>query len=263
MPAHVLVQKPKKLERCSRICLFVGYPKETKGGLFYDPQDNKVIVSNNATFLEEDHMKNHQTRSKLILKEISKETTKKQRKVNSEVGPSKPSQDINMPRRSGRVIIQPDRYMGFIETQFIIHVDEVEDQLSYRQAMGDKDKDQWVKVMNLEIESIYFNSVWELVDQPSDVQPIGCKWIYKRKRDQTGKVQTFKARLVAKGHNQREGIDFDQTFSTVAMLKSIRILLSIAAFYNYEIWQMDVKTTFLNEDLDESIYMVQPKGFII
>ena len=67
---------------------------------------------------------------------------------------------------------------------------------------------------------------------------------------------------MAKGYTQKEGIDYDETFSPVAMLKSIRILLSIAAYYDYEIWQMDAKTTFLNSNLEEEIYMLQPKGFI-
>ena len=119
--------------------------------------------------------------------------------------------------------------------------------------MNDEDRDQWIKAMNLEMESKYFNSVWELVDQPDGVKRIGCKWIYKRKRDQAGKVQTFKARLVAKGYTQREGVDYEKTFSPVAMLKSIRILLSITTFYDYEIWQMDGKTTFQNDNLEESI----------
>ena len=77
-----------------------------------------------------------------------------------------------------------------------------------------------------------------------------------------GKVETFKARLVAKGYNQKEGFDYEETFSLVAMIKSIRILLVIAAHMDYEIWQMDVKIAFLNESLDETIYMVQPEGFI-
>ncbi|KAL0537426.1 hypothetical protein IC582_026404 [Cucumis melo] len=126
----------------------------------------------------------------------------------------------------------------------------------------DVDKNQWVKAMNLEMKSMYFNSVWELVDLPEGVKPIGCKWIYKRKRDSIRKVQTFKARLVAKRYTQREGVDYEETFSPVAMLKSVRIRLSIATFYDYEIWQMDVKTAFLNGNLEESIFMSQPEGFI-
>ena len=114
--------------------------------------------------------------------------------------------------------------------------------------------------MNLEMESMYSKSVWELVDQTDGVKPIGCKWIYKRKRGSDGKVQTFKARLVAKGYTQKEGVDYEETFSPVAMLKSIRTLLSIATYYDYEIWQMDVKTAVLNGNLDESIYIIQPEG---
>ena len=77
-----------------------------------------------------------------------------------------------------------------------------------------------------------------------------------------GNVEIFKARLVVKGYTQKEGIDYEETFSLVAMLKSIRILLSIVAFLDVEIWQMDVKIAFLNGSLDESIYMMQPEGFI-
>ena len=77
-----------------------------------------------------------------------------------------------------------------------------------------------------------------------------------------GNVHTFKARLVAKGFKQTHGIDYDETFSPVSMLKSIRILLVVAAYYDYEICQMDVKTTFLNGNLLEDVYMTQPKGFV-
>ena len=109
---------------------------------------------------------------------------------------------------------------------------------------------------------MYSNSVWSLVEAPKGVKPIGCKWIYKRKRRLDRKVETFKARLVEKGYSQKEGIDYEETFSLVAMLKSIRILLVVAASLDYEIWHMDVKTAFLNGNLEEDIYMQQPKGFI-
>ena len=85
--------------------------------------------------------------------------------------------------------------------------------------------------------------------------------LQKEERD-NGKVETFKIRLVAKEYTQKEGIDYKETFSPVVMLKSIRILLSIVVHYNYEIWKMDVKTAFLNDNLEEEIYMLQPEGFI-
>ena len=89
--------------------------------------------------------------------------------------------------------------------------------------MDDPDKDKWLTAMEQEMESMYSNSVWELVDLPESVRPIG-------------KVETFKARLVAKGYTQKEGVDYEETFSPIAMLKSIHILLSIVAALDYEIW---------------------------
>ena len=116
--------------------------------------------------------------------------------------------------------------------------------------------------MKSELDSMYSNQVWDLVKAPNGIKPVGCKWVYKRKRGIDGNVETFKVRLVAKGYTQKEGIDYDETFSLVAMFKSIRILLSIVAHFDYKIWQMDVKIAFLNGNLDEEIYMMQPEGFI-
>ena len=104
----MLVQNPKKLENRSKLYLLVGYPKESKGGLFYDPQDNKVFVSTNATFLEEDHIKNHQPHSKLILNEISTDATvipSSSTKVVDRTwksAQSHPSQELRVPQSSGR-----------------------------------------------------------------------------------------------------------------------------------------------------------------
>ena len=82
------------------------------------------------------------------------------------------------------------------------------------------------------------------------------------KIDVNGNVTVYKARLVAKGLRQIQGIDYEETFSPVAMIKSVRILLAIAAYFDYEIWQMDVKTAFLNGMLSEDVYMMQPEGFV-
>ena len=87
-------------------------------------------------------------------------------------------------------------------------------------------------------------------------------WVNKGKRGSDGKVKTFKARLIAKGYTQRDGIDYEETFLPVAMLKTISILLSIATCLDLESWQMDVKTAFLNRNIEEDIYMQQPEGFV-
>ena len=88
---------------------------------------------------------------------------------------------------------------------------------------------------NLEMESMNSNSVWELVDPPENVRPVKCKWIFKKNKRCRWKNEDFKARLVAKGYTQKEGVNYEETFSPVAMLKSIRILLSIEIALDYEI----------------------------
>ena len=109
---------------------------------------------------------------------------------------------------------------------------------------------------------MYSNNVWTLVDLPQGVKPISCKWVYKRKKGVDGKVETYKARLVAKGYSQKSSFDYEETFLPVAMIKSIKILISIATYYDYEIWQMDVKIAFLNGYLEENIYIMKPDDFI-
>ena len=89
--------------------------------------------------------------------------------------------------------------------------------------------------MKIEIESMYSNQVWTLLETSNGVKPIGCKWVYKRKRGIDKKLETFKSRLVAKGYTKKEGFDYEETISPVVMIKSIRILLSIAAHIDYEI----------------------------
>ncbi|KAK9135217.1 hypothetical protein Syun_014547 [Stephania yunnanensis] len=118
------------------------------------------------------------------------------------------------------------------------------------------------KCHELDMQSMYDNQVWKLVDLPEGGKTIGCKWVYKKKTDMDGKVHTFKARLLAKGFGQTQGVDYDETFSTVAMLKSIRILIAIAGYYDHEIWKMDVKIAFINGKLLEDVFMTQPEGFV-
>ncbi|KAL0303273.1 UNVERIFIED_CONTAM: Retrovirus-related Pol polyprotein from transposon RE2 [Sesamum radiatum] len=135
----------------------------------------------------------------------------------------------------------PERY-GFVG--LTCQLDN--DPKMYGEAMSDIDLDKWFETMKFKMNSMGSNQVWTLVDPPKGARLVGCKWVYKRKLGADGEVIAFKARLVAKGYTQRPGVDFEETYSPVAMAKSIRILLAIAAWYDYEIWQMDVKTAFLN-----------------
>jgi len=116
--------------------------------------------------------------------------------------------------------------------------------------------------MNEEYKSMQDNKVWELVPLPEGKKPIGCKWIFKTKRDSNGNVERYKARLVAKGYTQKEGIDYKETFSPVSSKDSFRIIMALVAHFDLELHQMDVKTAFLNGDIEETIYMVQPEHFI-
>src|SRR3954467_11156502 len=107
---------------------------------------------------------------------------------------------------------------------------------------------------------MYENKVWTLMDLPNDRQAKEIKWILKRKTDADSSVTIYKARIFAKGFRQVQGVDYDESFSLVSMLKSVRIMLAIAAFS--EVWQMDNKTAILNGFLKEELYMMQPAGFV-
>jgi hypothetical protein len=163
------------------------------------------------------------------------------------------------PRRSTRVRSAPKWYGNPVLEVMLLDHDEP---TNYEEAMMSPDSAKWLKAMKSEMGSMYENKVWTLVDLPDDWQAIENKWIFKKKTDVDGNVTVYKARLVAKGFQQVQGVDYDETFSPIAMLKSVRIMLAIAAFYDYEIWQMDVKTAFLNGFLKEKLYMMQPEGFV-
>ena len=119
----------------------------------------------------------------------------------------------------------------------------------------------WMIAMNEELNQFKRNNVWELVPKPKDHQIIGTKWIYTNKLDEFGNIVKNKARLVAQGYNQEKGIDFDETYAPVARLESIRMLLAYASSLNFKLYQMDVKSAFLNGVIEEEVYVKQPPGF--
>ncbi|KAL4388746.1 hypothetical protein GQ457_09G017270 [Hibiscus cannabinus] len=215
--AYVKHQMTTKLEPKSEKCTFVGYPKETKGYYFYN--ENKVFVARTGVFHE---------------KEFLQQDIEPKVEEISQVVEENPTDLETQPlRRSTRERHEPERY-GFLITTHgdVILVDQDEPK-TYQEAVASPDSEKWLEAMRFEMDSMSDNHVWNLVEPPVGIKPIGCKWVFKKKTDMDGNVQTYKGRLVAK-----------------------------AAFHDYEIWQMDVKTAFLNGKLEEGVYMTQPEGFV-
>nr|GEX04785.1 retrovirus-related Pol polyprotein from transposon TNT 1-94 [Tanacetum cinerariifolium] len=127
------------------------------------------------------------------------------------------------------------------------------------EALGDE---SWIVSMQEELNQFIANDVWELVPQPRNMTITRTEWVFRNKLDKNGVVSRNKARLVVQGYNQQEGIDYDETYSPIARLESIRILLAYACAFDFQLFQMDVKSAFLNGFINDKVYVAQPLGFI-
>ncbi|KAL0436495.1 UNVERIFIED_CONTAM: Retrovirus-related Pol polyprotein from transposon TNT 1-94 [Sesamum radiatum] len=152
-----------------------------------------------------------------------------------------------------------DRINDHVVSAYLVE----EDPKTYVEAITSIDSGFWKEAIKNELDSIMTNHTWDLVDLPIGSKPIKCKWIFKKKIKPDGSIDKFKARLVVVGYTQKEGIDYFDTYSPVTKIATIRTLVAISAINGLMIHQMDVKTAFLNGDLEEEIYMEQPEGFIV
>nr|GEX53589.1 putative retrotransposon protein [Tanacetum cinerariifolium] len=233
--------KPEKLEPRSIKYIFIGYPKETSGYFFYYPPENKVLVARNAEFLENSLINQEASGSLEDLEIIQEEYTHpsidnslNHKKDDLEI--DEPQSDIVPIRRSTRTQHAPDHMCLYIDTEEH-ELGDLGEPANYKAALLDPEFEKWLNAMNVVI-----------------------KWLFKKKTKIDGVVHTYKARLMAKGYTQTSGIDYEETLSPVVDIRAIRILIAIAAYYDYEIWQMNVKTTFLNGYLNEEVYMEQLEG---
>jgi hypothetical protein len=116
--------------------------------------------------------------------------------------------------------------------------------------------------MDEEMATLDANATWELITLPKDKKTIGCKWVYKVKHNADGSVSRYKAKLVAKGYAQTYGIDYEETYSPVAKMTTIRVIIAMAAAKGWSLHQMEVKNAFLHGDLQEKVYMEQPRSYV-
>ena len=130
------------------------------------------------------------------------------------------------------------------------------------EVLSTPEKHCWLEAMEKEMKYLQDNDVWELVDLPEDRKPVSSKWVFKTKTDADGHIEQYKARLVAQGFSQKFVTDYNETFSPVVRLESVRTLIAMSVQQGLHLHQVGVDTAFLNGELEEEVYMQQPEGFI-
>ncbi|KAJ0714724.1 putative RNA-directed DNA polymerase [Helianthus annuus] len=290
--AYDLIKDRDKLDAKAIKCTFIGYGSEKMGFRLWDYQNKKVIRSKHATFNEAELYKDRNTDSSKVQKEQVEieETIKTSRSEETpdsgsteveeqpestnpadendessnssgdEEGPSssEPQQDESQwVRRSSRITKPPARFDPSVNYLLLTENGEPE---CYSEAVKQKDSKQWEHAMKEEMSSLNKNKTWVLVKLPPNKKALQNKWVFRIKEENDGSKR-YKARLVVKGFQQKKGIDYNEIFSPVVKMTTIRLVLSIVAAENLHLEQLDVKTAFLHGDLDEDIYMAQPEGF--
>lgn len=280
VPDHLRSKMDKKAVKC----IFVGYDNQRKGWRCCDPTVGKCYTSRNVVFdeasswwssedeiLPESNAIKNEVQSAQIQPSLGKpEDADGGSDVNEAVAQSpwqtgvyeQPSSEgetseAETPtplRRSTRARKLNPKYANAA----IVKEADVKEPKTLEEAHQNP---EWNKAMAEEIDALERNQTWELVPKSRDVKPISCKWVYKIKRRTDGSIERYKARLVTRGFSQQYGLDYDETFSPVAKLTTVRVLLALAANKDWNLWQMDVKNAFLNGELDREIYMNQPMGF--
>ncbi|CAL8174177.1 unnamed protein product [Prunus armeniaca] len=264
---HIPSEVRQKLDAKSTKGIFVGYAICEKGYRVYDLATKKIILSRDVVF-DENAAWDWKQMSYKQGSVINHEEQPDLPNDSSQVTPSRGYDHPQSPRTS---------YIrsSMRNTQAYDHtplkwrnLDDVLAQCNLCIMESEKfDKaakdESWMKAMKDELSMTEKNSTWELVDRPADKPIIGVKWVFKTKLNLDGSVQKNKARLVAKGYAQKPGIDYNETFALVARLDTIRTLVALAAQKNWKLYQLDVKSAFLNGVLEEEVYVDQPDGFVV
>jgi hypothetical protein len=288
---HVPKEKRSKLDASGRTGTFVGYSESSKAYRIYIPGQRQIEISRNVTFEEEIAFQ----RSKESQMEIDSETMPSpplvvQRETDiipvspvDPIVPADPVAPIDMsrdiivghkrsawarqtlqeaeghkaPQGTTRESKRPKRFSSYLSA--MTHI--IDSEPSYH---GESSSEQvWQDAMTKEYQSILKNDVWDIVPRPEGKSVVTSKWIYKIKHAVDGSIEKYKTRFVAKGFSQVEGVDYDETFAPVARYTSIRSIIALVASMGWKLHQMDVKTAFLNGEIEEEVYIEQAEGFVI
>jgi hypothetical protein len=283
----------RKLDDKGEKFIFVGYSEHSKAYKLYNPITKMLIISRDVEFLEEEawdgRIDKINTSTPSVLQENEEDEIQAKNPSTQENAPATPSRASSTPNPTtptsnnssessnptlaslrSRSINTSKKTRSlreiYDETQEAENADfccdfaflTQADPIYFEEAIKE---DKWIAAMDEEIQSIEKNETWDLVEVPKGKDVTGVKWVYKTKYNVDGKVAKHKARLVAKGFTQKLGIDFNETFAPMARLDTIRMVLSIAAQNKWKVYQMDIRSTFLNGILEEEVYVNQPPGY--
>ncbi|CAH9127437.1 unnamed protein product, partial [Cuscuta epithymum] len=281
-----------KLEAKAKKCIFIGYGSDDMGYRFWDNQSKKVIRSRDVTFNEnalyKDGLaagtskgKQPENKQQVVFEGMTEDDIAQPVGCDETAGgsgSSGSSGDTGMSEDSGsdedsgsseaatphirqstRIRRPPNRYSPSANYLLLTENGEPE---SYSEALAVRDSIQWKKAMKDELDSLDKNQTWSLVKLPPGKKALENKWVFRIKDEADGSKR-YKARLVVKGFQQKKGVDYNEIFSPVVKMTTIRLILGIVADENLHLEQLDVKTAFLHGNLEEDIYMAQPIGFSV
>eukprot|EP01018_Ginkgo_biloba_P008424 Gb_40420 [translate_table: standard] len=294
---HTPKEKRQKFDDKSSKCILVGYFEESKPYRVYELKTRKVQITCDVIFNEEDKetdfgsMNNRQ----VIEEQPECSSLRKGHELEVPVGPESviPEMATDV---VGDVKVEYERFqfeeahektlpkwytllmkdaegklpaaqgkrkskMRPEQVNFALMAEVLtEDELSTFEEARKEQK--WNAIMDAKIQAVRKNKTWDLVKLPASKKAIGCRWVYKTKYRADGSIDKHKVRLIAKGYKQQEGIDYQETFALGAKMNIVQIILALVAQLNWQLYQMDVKSAFLNEDLSEEVYMEQPPVYV-
>nr|GEU54259.1 zinc finger, CCHC-type [Tanacetum cinerariifolium] len=245
--AHMRIAKShlKKLDDRSMKLVHLGIEKGSKAYRLLDSDTGKLYVSRDVVFEEQQAW-----------------MWEKSVKIKATHGMSFTVEGFNLEEPfEDEFDPEPNLYNQTEEVELLkelMMIQSDEEPVTYAEASK---RMEWVKAMDSELASIEKNNTWSLVNLPKNQKAIGLKWVYKVKRDPSGKILKYKERIVAKGYVQKYGVNYDEVFTPVARIETVRVILALAGLNGWRVHHLDVKSAFLNEKLEEEVYVSQPEGY--